>query len=254
MKRIVSGTLMLLIALWMMNMGGGWVLKQAFGNTSSAATDLPALYQAVQGEMDAVHVTMKYGAMYGETRKDSELLAQGQALSRRLHLPAANQLNSVEGHASYQVTAAEAAGQKVYLTLTALGDGSGRNYLIVTLTADAGQKEKTVEQFQQAWTGRLHALGIVAAWNCMLQGSAHKITDPRSAEQMEARVANRLSAVQKEHYTGDNTVSNSYLSPRLRNTVQSGSHRINVQIAAHRDTVTGIWRLTAGTAVITEDY
>lgn len=201
-----------------------------------------------------VRLTLKTSGSYRPLQEDGALLRDGQELSRLLDMPAAE----TEAQAGVH-------GERVYRQEQPLPGGCGRTLLLAEI--DPGQSYLIVKvectlslrkagealAYQRELDERLAAASFVGRWNVIVQGGL-AAAETRDAEAVLADVRGAFDAQEAERYADGGTVSVSYTSPRLREFVVSGTNRLHLQVALHRDSVTGSRRLTLGTPVITTEY
>jgi hypothetical protein len=63
-----------------------------------------------------------------------------------------------------------------------------------------------------------------------------------------------MQGYEQEIYQEDHTVSVSLLTKKMHTAVQSGSHKVNLQMALHQNSITKVWRFTMGSPLITMEY
>ena len=89
----------------------------------------------------------------------------------------------------------------------------------------------------------------------MVQGNIKQATlSSSNADSIIKLIITNLKGRVLERYTDTNTESIAISSSQIHASAISGKHRLNLQAAIHRDTVSGEWRLTLGTPVITSEY
>lgn len=109
------------------------------------------------------------------------------------------------------------------------------------------QAQSTLEQ-------KLVSLGFKGSWNIMVQGA---LIDDKIGEHPQNsinKIKDEIAGSEQEIYQEANTVSISFLSPHLKTAVQSGNHKVNLQVALHQNSITKSWRLTLGAPLITIEY
>jgi hypothetical protein len=229
----------------------GMLANGALEDTRALAAQGAAYFQAEA----PVRTVVKVSGPYREASGEQGLLAQGQELSKALGMPVSEQLHKQQGEAVYRQVRETAEGCTESLLLTGLEEG--HSFLIVKkeCTAPAGQLLTQVPAWQEAmeralsgppaWTG---------VWNVMLQGELSGAYAQQESEQVLRGIAAGLSAVEAERYEDRGTVSVSYTSKVLKQSVKSGAHDIHLQAGLHKDSKDGSRRLTIGTPVITTEY
>ncbi|SDO99449.1 TATA-box binding [Paenibacillus sp. yr247] len=67
-------------------------------------------------------------------------------------------------------------------------------------------------------------------------------------------MAHALKGAVVESYGDVNTLSSSLASSEFKSSIMSGNQKVNLQNALHQEFITGLWRLTVGTPIITMEY
>jgi hypothetical protein len=216
---------------------------------SDAETLLSESKSLFQGERK---VTVRFCSFDEGAKTGGELLAQGQKVSEALGIPAAQSVEEKDGIPVYRTageTAADASGT-VSLLLTGSHDGAS-GYLIVKLETVSETQNMPV-QWQRQTAQRLEKLGVRGTWNVMVQGGAAGAGDQPERFMKAAGAAFRAQKL--ETYSDEGTLSVSFATGMLKDHIRSGAHDVNLQAALHRDSITGQWRLTIGTPIITSEY
>jgi hypothetical protein len=100
----------------------------------------------------------------------------------------------------------------------------------------------------------LIGMGIKGSWNTLVQGSPNEIALGDSPEFFLLKASSSLQGLEQEIYQEDHTISVSILSNKIQNYVQSGTHKVNLQLALHQNSITKAWRFTMGSPLITLEY
>jgi len=246
---------------WLLSMIGMAIVSWIFGwvrhAEASAGNDAERLLNAVKpfvrGE---ARVEFKYTGSYGDCRGgERALLETGHELSGRLGLSQAAELGASNGHAVYTSENGVFASGAASLTV-AQPQGQAACYMVLRLDASAQAAQADMLAWQERMTGVLQELGIGGAWNVMVQGEvgADAVSADEQAKQLTAGLLNKLDAEALESYADTGTWSVSAVTERLAGGVMSGDRRMNLQAAMHRDSVSGQWRLTVGTPIVTMEY
>ncbi|CAG7650546.1 hypothetical protein PAESOLCIP111_06104 [Paenibacillus solanacearum] len=249
-----AGILVLLgiIGLWLLQAGHGMAEPGA-----GAASDTVKLLQTAAQSMSAqtpVRLVLKKTGPYRPYANDEELLRFGQEWSRALGMPALDALTEQQGERVYRQERLMAEGCVQSLLLTSRGEGS--SYAIVKTECAAVQSAELTSKaafLQDALERQTAKLRFGGIWNVMAQGLLAE-QSAEGAQEAFRTIQGQLAAKAVERYEDAGTVSVSYTSDVLSQSVDSGAHRIHLQAAIHRDSLTKAWRLTIGTPVITTEY
>uniref|UniRef100_A0A4Y8PSB7 TATA-box binding n=2 Tax=Paenibacillus athensensis TaxID=1967502 RepID=A0A4Y8PSB7_9BACL len=231
----------------------GWVRHAEASAGNDAERLLNAVKPFVQSE---TRIEFKYTASYGDCQSgDQALLATGRELSGRLGLGQAAKLGVSNDHSVYTSENRVFDGGTATLT-AAHPQGQAACYMVLRLDASAQVAQTDLLDWQTRMSGLLEELNLDGAWNIMVQGEA--VVDPRlgevQAKQVTAGLLGTLDAAALESYADTGTWSVSAITAQLAGGVMSGDHRMNLQAAMHRDSVSGKWRLTVGTPIVTMEY
>jgi len=187
------------------------------------------------------------------------------ALASRLGLGGIRE-ERVQGRAVYRASGdAEAIASS--LTLTKL-PGEDESYYVVLRME--GQGAETVRGMKEriALSGEsLADEGVRIQWNGALQGEIDpKATGQAFAEPtMKSSLHRSLSILEKgkghalnltavEDYEDGGTVSRSYTVPDMVISVASGGHQVSLQMAVHRNELTGREEISLGSPLLTVEY
>ncbi|CAG7649010.1 YwmB family TATA-box binding protein [Paenibacillus allorhizosphaerae] len=246
--------------LVMLGILGLWLLQAEPGMArpeSGAASDTVKMLQtAEQGmsEQTPVKLVLKKTGPYRPYANDDELLRLGQEWSRALQMPVLDALLEQQGEPVYRQERQTAEGCVQTLLLTALG--AGQSYAIVKTECSevpAAELSAKAVAMQDAMERQMEKLHFEGVWNVIAQGML-KTQSSEGAQEAFRNIQGQLEAKAVERYEDAGTVSISYTSDVLQQSVDSGEHRIHLQAAIHRDSLTKAWRLTIGTPVITTEY
>ncbi|MEW9702084.1 YwmB family TATA-box binding protein [Paenibacillus sp. SI8] len=201
--------------------------------------------------MDANGITFKYTGYYGTCDgSDAQMLQAGKQLSRAFGLPEINTLSESNAHPVYHV-------KEAGVTLT-VASPQGQSGCYMVLRLDANQDSDSIKMTN--WQGeanlQLQHLGIQGQWNVMVQGyvAPQMLADHKNSAALSTAIAKDFNAKIVESYSDQHTVSVSLASNEFEASIKSGSQTVNVQVALHQESTTGMWRLTVGTPVITMEY
>ncbi|MDT3427950.1 hypothetical protein J2Z22_003526 [Paenibacillus forsythiae] len=178
--------------------------------------------------------------------------ASVSSLSKSLGLQAVVK-SEEEGHGAYR-SSHKNGSMKTSLFWSEMGEGE--SYVIVTVeSADLARTAGLAETAERTGT-LLASAGIAADWNVSLQGIAKERGDAGQALKLTERLlAGKLQGMNAaEAYEDETTASISYTVPSIRHTLQSGTHRLAMQAAIHKDVAEGGSRVTIGFPLITIEY
>ncbi|MFF2912794.1 YwmB family TATA-box binding protein [Paenibacillus sp. NPDC057934] len=168
-----------------------------------------------------------------------------------LNIPTAVQEH---GHLTYRSTSHLTEDTSISFFWSELGEG--HSYVIATLeTADLAKSEDWQDQAIQL--GRLMLKSeIDAEWNASLQGTAKEQGQPKEALLVTEKnfAAQVPGLAEAESYEDEATYNRSYTVPGLERFVVSGSHKLGMQAAVHRDDINNENRITIGLPLITIEY
>lgn len=206
-------------------------------------------------QMDS-KVTFKYTGYYGTCDGiDAKIMAAGESLIHELGLKDANaEINPIQ-HAVFSVKSEVEPGAVMTVTV-ASPTGQSACYAVLRLDASSNVEQDHLVKWQENTGKLLKDQGIQGTWNVMMQGNASieaMSLEDGPKEFLEGLVhAYKGSVV--ESYQDGTTFSTSLASLEFQGFILSGKQKVNVQIALHQDTTSGLWRVTVGTPVITMEY
>ncbi|GFZ96287.1 hypothetical protein GCM10008018_48290 [Paenibacillus marchantiophytorum] len=201
-------------------------------------------------------ITFKYTGYYGACGGlDQKMLEVGKELSQKLGLPQTAVLGESNDHPIYTAAKEVVSGAEATITV-ASPSGQAGCYTVLRLDASPQSEQSELIKWQDQADEQLKKLGIQGQWNVMVQGYA---VEQDSAGLMDSdELVNRMVRAFKgnivERYEDQNTVSMSLASEEFQTSIQSGNNKVNLQIALHQESTSGLWRLTVGTPIITMEY
>ncbi|MDD9271554.1 YwmB family TATA-box binding protein [Paenibacillus sp. GCM10023248] len=244
-----------IIALSILGIIFGWVRHADARGEQEALQLLNTVRPYMAAEQQ---VTLKYTGYYGAcSGKVSSLLPTGLKLSRAFDIAQVNVLGESNGHPVYKVQAGVTGGAVVSLTVAS---PEGQHGCYVVLRLDASEEAEQAEwlKWQEEAGDALKRLGIQGQWNVMVQGYVNEQEQEQArhngAEELVSQLARDFKGSIVEGYSDSSTISRSVATDEFQTSVQSGNHKVNLQLALHQESTTGQWRLTAGTPVITMEY
>lgn len=246
--------------LMMLGILGWWLLQAERGMAKpepGTSTDTMLLLQTAEQTMSEdtpVRLVMKKTGPFRPYKSNEDLLRLGQEWSRQLGMPVRSALTEQQGESVYRQERQTAEGCTQTLLLTGLG--AGQSYAIVkTECPELPVKEMTEKAaaIQETVNRQLEKLSFEGVWNVMVQGMLGEQSEEGAQEALR-NVQGQLQAKAVERYEDTGTVSISYTSDVLHHSVDSGTQKIHLQAAVHRDSLTKAWRFTIGTPVITIEY
>ncbi|MBM6995883.1 YwmB family TATA-box binding protein [Paenibacillus sp. DXFW5] len=234
------------------------------GPLEAAEFQLAALYSMGQAvTSNPFQLTLKWQGEW------SSLLSPEEAagvLASRLGLPSPK-AGSVQGRAVYEAKG-HIEGFPAELELTNLAEGT--HYAMLRLEA-VGGKEAALERLQEAQRIAGESLadeGVQTDWNAAVQGvawpavAANGETNSGEAkltvtfDKLEAKINQipKLKLKQAEEFADEQTASRTYVVDAFPIAVQSGGHRVALQLAVHRNSGIGMDEITIGTPLLTVEY
>jgi hypothetical protein len=174
-------------------------------------------------------------------------------LSQKLGIQPSGNIDYVNGVPVLRGTSQLAEGAQLQSMLAGSKDQKISTWILKLNAAPPMTMEQMV-QAQQTLKHKLANLGFKGLWNTMVQGS---IIDARIGDHPEDfihGINKTMQGYEQEIYQEDQTVSFSLLSKKIHTSVQSGSHKVNLQIALHQNSITKVWRFTMGSPLITMEY
>ncbi|WP_340025728.1 YwmB family TATA-box binding protein [Paenibacillus sp. FSL K6-1096] len=159
-----------------------------------------------------------------------------------------------DGHMMYRAAASQGDSSKLSMLWTDLEQGG--SYVFVTMETQNLLKAEELQDTAEKTGKIMMAAGITPEWNASIQGSALSQGLPGEAlaaieGTMEAE-GSGLHAV--ESYEDVSTVSRSYTVPGSKRFVNSGDHKIALQMAVHQNDNDNSNRVTIGLPLITIEY
>ncbi|CAN7224507.1 YwmB family TATA-box binding protein [Paenibacillus sp. LjRoot153] len=200
-------------------------------------------------------ITFKYTGYFGTCDGvDAKVMGAGERLSQKFGFQSyTNEPISLK-NGIYTIKS-EVAGSTVATLTIASPVGQSACYAVLRLDASGSADQAWLLKWQEQMTAQLNEQGIQGMWNVMIQGTAAEdfslTNDPKEflAELVKAYEGNVV-----ERYEDGTTFSASLVSSEFEASIRSGNQKVNVQIALHLDTTSGLWRLTIGTPIITMEY
>ncbi|MDQ0497158.1 YwmB family TATA-box binding protein [Paenibacillus brasilensis] len=171
-------------------------------------------------------------------------------IAAQLNMPAVNR--GVEnGHTVYRSVRDS---KNLNIRLNMMERQAEQWYVVVQLdSSDAGREQ--LVRLHKLCAKLLKSVGVQAQWNTAFQHSLHS---GKSVNQLmkltEEGLSTKLSMKAKERYTDATTAAVSYEAPELPLSIQSGEHRIHMQMAVHEDGEEHNTRITLGFPLITIEY
>lgn len=230
----------------------------AAGTVSSGAAGLPeslALLAEVGQEVTVtgspLRLVLKWQGEYsGDSTKSA---AAAGLLAGQLGLGQVK-TSEEDGHVTYKAAGLQAAGSKLSMFWSELGQGS--SYVIVTAETRDLLKAEGFQAIAEEAGERMLAAGITPEWNASLQGVASaQGASLEALIQAEDAIAGRLFGLEAvESYEDETTHSRSYTVPGLKRYVNSGDHTVALQAAVHTNGNDNSNRVTIGLPLITIEY
>ncbi|NEW09433.1 hypothetical protein GK047_26175 [Paenibacillus sp. SYP-B3998] len=228
-------------------------------------------HAGAQGEQDALRllntvtpymngddqITFKYTGYFGTCGESEEhLLQAGKQLSQAIGLPQTEGL--IESNSSFIYKAELEVGIDEAVTVTvARPQGQSSCYMVLRIDASEGADSTHLIKKQDELSERLRKLQINGQWNVMVHGYVSpsvQLEAQQSSSELVKKIVKDFRGSIVESYSDINTISASLASDGFHSSIRSGNNIVNVQIALHQESTTGMWRLTVGTPIITMEY
>jgi hypothetical protein len=182
---------------------------------------------------------------------EEDFLKSGIELSKTFNLPMSSLQVHEEEHLIYKTTMNLTDDVRLSLLFMGMYVDHSTN-LIINLETENEQGLITIAQIQNELKKKLDSLGLLTNWNVMVQGIlASGFSDQK---RLNKWLVQNLDIKEIDQYEDSGTISVSYFSPKIRTIIQSGSKKMNLQLAIHKNSVTDQWRVTIGTPIITIEY
>ncbi|SDP05090.1 TATA-box binding [Paenibacillus sp. yr247] len=206
--------------------------------------------------MSENQITFKYTGYYGTCGGiDQDMLQVGKKLSQAFGIPQAEVLSESNSHPIYTAKAEVVSGAVVTVTV-ASPQGQSACYVVLRLDTSNETEQVNLVKWQEQTSEQLKKLGIHGQWNVMVQGYVPEQEQSRQNSSIE--LVNTIALAFKgkivESYRDQNTVSLSLSAREFQSSVKSGDQTVNLQVALHQESTTGMLRLTVGTPIITMEY
>jgi hypothetical protein len=248
--------------LWTQVMIGVTILGLFFGwirhVDAQAEQDAQLLLNVAKPYMQMdTKVTFKYTGYYGTCDGlDTKILAEGKSLVHELGLMDVNaEEHPFLQHAVFTVKSEVEPGAVMTVTV-ASPTGQSACYAVLRLDASGDVEQDHLLKWQEHTGKLLKEHGIQGTWNVMMQGNAsiEALSMQDNPEGFLEQFVQAYKGSVVESYLDGTTFSTSLASPEFQSFILSGKQKVNVQIALHKDTTSGLWRVTVGTPVITMEY
>lgn len=187
------------------------------------------------------------------------------ALASRLGLGEIRE-ERVQGRIAYRASGDEEAIASS-LTLTKLPGEDDSYYVVLRMEGRGGEAVRDMKERIALSGESLADEGVRIRWNGALQGEINpEAAGQDSAEHaMKTPLHHSLSILEKgnwhalnltavEDYEDGGTVSRSYTVPDMVISVASGGHQVSLQMAVHRNELTGREEISLGSPLLTVEY
>jgi hypothetical protein len=174
---------------------------------------------------------------------------------QRLGIPSSDPLESVNGLPVLRSLSLLTDGAQLQSMLVGSKDQNTTMSILNLLAAPPMTLEQMV-QTQSILEQKLTSLGLKGSWTIMVQGALNETEIGEHPEGFIHKISDQIEGTEQEIYREEHTVSISFLSNKIQTAkaVQSGNHKVNLQIALHQNSTTKVWRLTMGVPLITMEY
>lgn len=227
-----------------------WKHSEAKELSNDTQTILEASKPYLQGEYSLNAKWFTEGSGYGSL---TAFQAYFDELSKKLILQPSGGLDYVNGLPVLRGSSRLVEGAELQSMLVGSKDQKTSTW-ILTINAVSPKNMELIVQAQQALEIKLAELGFKGSWNTMVQGSLIDLGMSNNPEAFIHKINDQMQGNEQEIYQDDQTVSVSIFSKKMHTAVQSGNHKVNLQIALHQNSITKAWRFTIGSPLITIEY
>jgi hypothetical protein len=126
--------------------------------------------------------------------------------------------------------------------------------LILKLTEDSYVDYPNLVSLKLDIQEKLANMNLAGQWNTMVQGTLTYTGQEKDPKALLQRISKEVKGIEQDWYVDEHTISTSLFTNKLKGSVESGSHTVNLQIALHQNSITKEWRLTMGSPLITMEY
>lgn len=204
-------------------------------------------------------VIIKHTSAYLPYKDERDFAQTAQNISTTFKLTAPLNPIHKQDVLLYRFTLKDTATTQATLLWIGFPDGSTQ----LSLTAETLQADgiNTLYDLQQQWNTQLQVLGIQSNWNVMIQGNINADTHPFASSgqpglslSLQLHVTDSLHAQELARYQDANSLSISYHSTIVEESAADTQQKMNLQVAVHRDSITGQQRITIATPAISIAY
>ncbi|MEK3726056.1 YwmB family TATA-box binding protein [Paenibacillus sp. FSL H8-0034] len=203
--------------------------------------------------------TLKHTTAYLPYKEERDFAQTAQNISTTFKLTAPLNPIHKQDILLYRFTLKDTDTIQASLLWIGFPDGSTQ----LSLTAETLQADgiNTLYDLQQQWNTQLQDLGIQSNWNVMIQGNIDADTypyacshQPELSPSLQLHVTDSLHAQELARYQDANSLSISYHSTMVEESAADTQQKMNLQVAVHRDSITGQQRITIATPAISIAY
>ncbi|MEK4513948.1 YwmB family TATA-box binding protein [Paenibacillus sp. FSL H8-0122] len=234
------------------------IVSSATDSESSVFAGLPeslSLLSSVGQEVivpgTTLRVVLKWQGQYSgdsdESEENATMLAEQLGLGKVAR-------SDKDGYMTYRAAASQGDFSKLSMLWTNLEQGG--SYVFVTFETQNPLKAEWSQDAAEKTGKLMMAAGITPEWNASLQGTASSLESPGEAiTAIEGTIEAEKSGLHAvESYEDVSTISRSYAVPGIKRFVNSGDHKIGMQMAVHKNDKDNSNRVTIGLPLITIEY
>lgn len=205
-----------------------------------------ALYPA------SYEVALLHSGPFRPAGTDAAFAELGDRTAREFGLETAEPARDANGHRLYATSGQPpgAGGGRVELALSGWPDGATN--ITVSWNAPEGADKDGVLAWMRDGSARLGAVGAQAKWMVTIRGSIGALS-PEAVKTLRQKIGDVYKAGIVDTYADSGSEIASYSSKRLEPGVRSPGVRINLQVALHRDSIYGTYRLTLASPMIASE-
>jgi len=190
----------------------------------------------------------------GHVNSSQELESLAGAWAKRLNFPAEHAVLSQDKDLYVYRILSKKGDIRLHYQVTGVPQqGDYQVYLVVHLKGSR-KTLPDIESMQDTVTAALNQAGLIPQFSTCIRGM---YSDKMSVDQQEGKILSIFQALQakeRERLQDDSVLSISGYTRSWDSFISSNGHKLNLQVATHRDTESdGTW-ITVGTPIITAEY
>lgn len=233
----------------------GWVAYTGSTRTSSTTvSDTETMLQAADNlyASSSYAVVLQHSGPYRNAPDDASFARLGDAVAREFGLTAAKPAADVNGHRIYSTSGQpqSAAGGRLEVALSGWADGA-TNVTVRWDAPEGAERDKLLSWADEA-AERMKRVGVEAKWMVTVRGNIGALS-PEAVKSLKEKIRAVYKAVPVESYIDSGSEIVSYSSALLESGVRTGTGKVNLQAALHRDSIYGTYKLTVAAPMIASE-